>query len=199
MNKIKQFWKFLQEDTWQSWIVSLVLLVVLIRFIIFPLLSFTTGSALPLVVVESCSMYHEGDFNDWWFKFSDQYDEFEITKSDFRTFPMHNGFSKGDIIFVWGRGDYNVGDIIIFQPDATSTAVHPIIHRVVTEDPIGTKGDNGITNPRQLDGNNIQRLDETSIRQDQIIGKSVFRIPAIGWIKLIFFELGRDPSQRGFC
>ena len=55
---LKKFWAFLQEDSWQSWVVSLILIIIIIKFVFFPLLSFVTGTTLPLVVVESCSMYH---------------------------------------------------------------------------------------------------------------------------------------------
>ncbi len=196
---LRGFWNFLKEDSWQSWIVSLVLLVVLIKFIFFPLLSLATGASLPLVVVESCSMYHQGNFDDWWFKYGTQYEGFDIEKEDFRQFPMKNGFNKGDIMFVWGYSRPKLGDIIIFVPNHDSTAKHPIIHRVVTESPLGTKGDNGITNPRQLNGQNTQKLDETNIKEEQVVGKAILKVPALGWIKLIFFELSRKSEQRGFC
>ena len=196
---LKRFWKFLNEDTWQSWLVSLVLLIVIIKFVFFPLLSFVTGSPLPLVVVESCSMYHQGNFDDWWFRYSAQYENFDIEKKQFESFPLKNGFTKGDIIFVWGRSAPKLGDVIIFTPNPGSTAVHPIIHRVVTTSPLGTKGDNGRTNPRQLDGNNEQNLNEKNISQNQVVGKAAFKIPLLGWIKLVFFEFTRESEQRGFC
>lgn len=199
MGQIKDFWKFLKADTLQSWIVSLIILVVLIRFVFFPLLSMATGAALPLVVVESCSMYHQGNFDDWWFRYGTQYDKFDIGKEEFEKFSMPGGFNKGDIMFVWGRSKPKLGDIIIFTPNSGSTAQHPIIHRVVSTNPVGTKGDNGRTNPKQLDGGNSQNLDETNIKQEQIMGKAVARIPALGWIKLVFFELRKTNGQRGFC
>jgi len=65
---LTKFWKFLNEDSWQSWIVSLILIVLFIKLILFPGLSYLTGSSLPLVVVESCSMYHESNFDSWWDK-----------------------------------------------------------------------------------------------------------------------------------
>jgi len=149
--------------------------------------------------VESCSMHHQGDFDDWWFRYGEQYDRFGISKEYFKTFSMPTGFNKGDIMFVWGRSNSKIGDIIVFTPNSESTAQHPIIHRVITTEPFGTKGDNGKTNPRQLDGSNTQRLDETSIKPEQIMGKAVARIPALGWIKLVFFEFSRPEGQRGLC
>lgn len=196
-DSLKKFWKFLNDDTWQSWIVSLILIVGFIYFVFFPTLSFITQTPLPLVVVESCSMYHEAKYDDWWFKNGNWYEQTGILKSDFSEFPFKNGMNKGDIIFVWGRGEYNQGDVIIFQQNPTSSGGHPIIHRMVTQFPIGTKGDH---NARQLtSNNNLQRIDETNIPQERIMGKAVFRIPYLGWIKLAFFEFLRAPEERGFC
>src|SRR3989338_10718195 len=163
MNYLKIFWKFLQKDTWQSWAVSLILLIIIIKFILFPTLAFITATPLPLVVVESCSMYHDSNFNSWWFANSAWYEAKGIEKEDFEEFPFQDGLNKGDIIFVWGRGEAELGDIIIFEP-RSSTAKYPIIHRIVTENPRGTKGDNGRTNPRQLTGDtNSKGIDETNI------------------------------------
>ena len=192
----KKFWKFLQEDTWQSWIISLLLLILIIKFLVFPAMSLATGSKLPLVVVESCSMYHAENFDDWWFKNGEWYKEKEIAKEDFQKFTMKNGFTKGDIILVWGYSEYKVGDIVIFTP-SSGYSPNPIIHRIVETSPIGTKGDN---NARQLSkDNNEKEIDETNIPEENVLGKAVVKVPALGWIKLIFFEFSRPKEQRGFC
>ncbi|MBI5803740.1 hypothetical protein HY450_00685 [Candidatus Pacearchaeota archaeon] len=197
MNYLKRFWKFLNEDTWYSWVVFMILLIVVIRFVFFPLLSFATGSSLPLVVIESCSMYHESNFESWWEKNFEWYESKSIREEEFEKFPFKNGLNKGDIVFVWGRSDIKIGDVIIFEPNSDATAKNPIIHRVVSLEPLGTKGDH---NERQLEkNNNANKIDETSIREDDLIGKSVFRVPAAGWIKLVFFEPFRAKSQRGLC
>jgi signal peptidase I len=188
MNVFKQlmkFWRFLKKDTWQSWLVSLILIVVFIKFIFFPVLSLVTGAALPLVVVESCSMYHESRFDSWWESNAAWYELREIDKEDFEGFPFRGGLNKGDIIFVIGRGGYDVGDIIIFQAGQQN----PIIHRIVTESPISTKGDH----------NSDQSVFENDISESRILGKSVVRIPLVGWLKLIFFEPLREKKDRGFC
>lgn len=184
-SKIKRFWQFLQEDSWPSWIVSMIIIIVGIKFIFFPLLAFTTSSSLPLVVVESCSMYQGYSFDEWWNNNHDWYEQRGISKEIFYDFSFRRGLNKGDIIFVWGRGNYELGDIIIFQANTQ----HPIIHRIVSESFISTKGDN---NPSQL-------AVEGKINQDSIIGKSVFKIPYLGWVKLIFFEFSKTPDERGFC
>ena len=200
-NITKMVWNYLKQDTWHSWLVSLIILYLIIRFIFFPTLSFVTGSALPLVVVESCSMYHSSDLDSWWQSNSGWYEQQGITLEEFKSFPLKNGLNKGDILFIYGKSEYEKGDIIVFAPNEESTAKNPIIHRIVIENPTGTKGDNGRTNPTQLTANNnIFKIDETSISDERIIGKTAFKVaPLVGWVKLIFFEPFRSESQRGFC
>ena len=55
---LKKFWEFLKKDSWPSFMVSLILALIIIKFIFFPIMTLLTGTILPLVIVESCSMYH---------------------------------------------------------------------------------------------------------------------------------------------
>src|SRR3989344_4769130 len=182
---LEQFWLFLKADTWQSWLVSILLIVLFIKLIFFPALSLFTGSSLPLVVIESCSMYHESGFEEWWYKNSERYESKNIAKSEFLSFPYKNGLNKGDIILVIGKEEYNSGEVIIFN----AAAAHPLIHRIISFNPLSTKGDH---NSNQL---NIER----SISENAVIGKAALRIPILGWIKLIFFEPFRPAAERGLC
>ncbi len=189
--QVKRFWKFIKEDSWASLIVSLVLAFLIIKFIFFPFLSFVTGTSLPLVIVESCSMYHS-DGMDLVFK-SPIYGQYGLSLEDSKNWSFKNGLSKGDIIFAVGADyeDLHVGDVIIFN----GRQRHPIIHRIISindDGTVTTKGDNFKTNSGLLD---IER----SIKSEQIIGKAVFRVPYLGWLKLIFFEAMRPASERGFC
>ena len=103
----------------------------------------------------------------------------------FEFFKFKNGLNKGDIIFISNHGTKNIGDIIIFEAGTQ----HPLIHRLIVDDPKGTKGDH----------NAGQLSIEKNIEEEKIIGKSVAKIPLLGWLKLIFFEPLRPESQRGFC
>lgn len=125
----------------------------------------------------------------YWETCGSWYENKGITKQEFSDFPLKNGFSKGDIIIVWGRFTPKVGDIIIFIPNKDSLAPRPIIHRIVKIENgiIQTKGDH---NSEQLTaGNNIYKTDETTIKYDQIIGKAVFKIPYLGYVKIWATEL----------
>jgi len=184
-NFLKQFWKYLQKDTWDSWIVSVILLVLIIKLIIFPILGLVTGTSLPIVIVESCSMYHEAKFDTWWEANQEWYKTRDINKTDFEEYAFKNGLNKGDIIFVVGAKEYKKGDIIIFNAGTE----HPLIHRIVTTEPISTKGDH----------NTNQLIYDKNISKEDIIGKSILKLPLMGWIKLIFFEPFRPESQKGFC
>lgn len=192
-NKLKQFWNWLwNSDSIWSWIVSLALAFIIVKFIFFPLLSFSLGTSLPLVVVESSSMEHpqatfigniigtDNSFEAWWKEQSSWYESRGITEQQAQTWDLKTGFDKGDIMLVYGRGNIETGDVIIFEANTK----HPIIHRIisVTGNTIQTKGDN---NAAQLDI-------EKNISESAIVGKAVVRIPKLGWLKLIFVELANS-------
>jgi len=183
-NLLLRFWNFLKEDSWQSMVVSLILAFVIIKFVFFPLLSFFTGSALPLVIVESCSMHHSRSLST--ILDDPIYDEFNLDSSYASKFPFKNGLEKGDIILVINAKNAKIGDVIIFN----AGQMYPIIHRVVALDgTVTTKGDN----------NNGLLPVERNVSKDRLVGKAALRIPYLGWVKLIFYEPFRDKSSRGLC
>ncbi|HLD43726.1 MAG TPA: signal peptidase I [Candidatus Nanoarchaeia archaeon] len=196
----KQLWHFLWvEDSVWSWIANAVLAFVLIKFVVYPGLGLLLGTPFPVVAVVSKSMEHTGNFNAWWEQQGQWYEAKGISKDEFRGYTLSSGFNKGDIIILWGKEAQNIkrGDIIVFKtlrPD-------PIIHRVVgTGESFQTKGDNNpdsIIEYRLADGTRVPKgnpqalriIDETGISEDQILGTAFFRIPFIGWIKIIFVDL----------
>ena len=196
---LEKFWFLLWKDnSLKGWLISIIFLFVLIKFILFPGLSLITGTALPLAIVESCSMYHEGDFlsnfNNWWEKQETKYSQFNLEKNGFENFIFKKGFNKGDILFIIEAKPerLKIGDVIIFNADKKN----PIIHRIIKienqdgEYIFSTIGDN----------NNGQLSLEKNIKEDQLVGKAIFKIaPLIGWAKLIFYENLRPTSERGLC
>lgn len=197
-NIFSRFWNFLKEDSWSSFIVSLILAFIIIKFVFFPLLSFVTGTPLPLVIVESCSMYHSGGFQEIFNKQGicpnglscseeELYGQFNISLEDTQTWGFKNGINKGDIIFVISPKNLEVGDVAIFLAGTTN----PIIHRTISinSEKITTKGDN-----------NLGLLSvEQNVNRDNVLGKAVFRIPYLGWFKLIFYDWKKPASERGLC
>lgn len=198
-NNFKKFWNWLwHSDSFLSWIVALIFAFIIVKFIFFPLLSFMLGTSLPLVVVESGSLSHpqssflgntfstSNSFNNFWSQQGAWYEERNISKTEASSWPFRTGMEKGDIIVVYGRGKLEVGDVIIFN----AGQAHPIIHRIIKIEQINgetiysTKGDN---NPDQL-------TIEKSIPENAVIGKSIFKIPKLGWLKLAFVEISKSFS-----
>ncbi len=182
---LKKLWWFIWEDDsiW-SWLINLLLAFILIKFIVYPGLGFLLGTGFPVVAVVSGSMEHDGGFDDWWQSQAycsnsctqeQWYASYGITKEQFQEFPFKNGFNKGDIMVLVGVEPKNIkiGDVIVYMNS------EPIIHRVVKIDStIQTKGDH----------NPDSGIIDKNIQDNAIIGKAVFKIPLVGWIKIAFVE-----------
>lgn len=185
---LKEVWHFIwEEDSLLSWVVNILLAFIIIKFLVYPGLGLALSTSHPIVAVVSSSMDHNEDFDNWWENSKDFYSKFNITKEDFADYPSKNGFNKGDIMVLRGKKPAKIekGDIIVYwsgRPD-------PIIHRVIDKQQEGevyyfqTKGDNYRSNPVQIKD---PTLDETRIKEDKIVGKTVFRIPLLGYIKIGF-------------
>jgi signal peptidase I len=151
------------------------------------------------------------DFDTYWESCGDWYANLGITKEQFAGYPFKNGFNKGDIIILIGKKpeQIQVGDVIVFQ----AKKPYPIIHRTVNKK-VGafeTKGDNNgdqireyiIPDPKQsgyaIDAQlppntqpplgSVEVLDETNVPTNRLLGKAVFRIPYLGYIKIWFVDL----------
>ena len=194
-----KFWFLLwKDDSLKGWVFSIIFLFIFIKFIFFPVLSLVTGTVLPLAIVESCSMYHEGnlfsDYDNWWQKHDSKYSAYQIEKEKFKDFIFKNGFNKGDILFIIGAkpSKLDIGDVIIFNANQRN----PVIHRIIKineqsgEYTFSTIGDN----------NNGQLSFEKTIKSEEIVGKAVFKLaPYLGWGKLIFYDWKKPLSERGLC
>ena len=73
---------------------------------------------------------------------------------------MKPEFSKGDIIIIQEKEEYEVNDIITFQLTDNEKITHRIIEK--NENTYYTKGDNNNTK------------DETGIKKDNILGKVIY-------------------------
>jgi signal peptidase I len=190
---LKQFWSFVWNDnSWSSWLVSILLAFVVIRFIFYPLIGLIMGTSMPIVAVISSSMEHHGA--NWqenpaycsvgYCIQEEWYIEKGIAPAEFEKFPFINGFNKGDIMVIVGKkpDKIKIGDVIVFEAGKN----YPIIHRVVaihkkensTELIFETKGDN---NPTQIITTDIN---EKQISQDKIKGVAKLKVPYLGYIKI---------------
>ncbi len=204
-NKFRQFlkrfwWIIWKDDSFKGWLISLIFIFIVIKFIFFPLLSFATQTTLPLAIVESCSMHHKGtlfgNFDNWWMRHETKYSEFRITKYAFGHSTFKKGFTKGDILFIVGvkPEKIHIGDVIIFNGGQKN----PIIHRVIKINK--DSGTNKFIFSTIGDNNQGQLSVEENISEDQIVGKAVLRVaPYLGWGKLLFFEQSRISNEKGLC
>lgn len=194
----KKFWFFVwKDDSVRGWILSILFIFIIIKFVFLPLLSLTTGTSLPLAIVESCSMYHDGNilgsFDKWWERNSENYEDFNIGKDDFKEYIFKKGFNKGDVLFITGAKPENVmiGDVIIFRSPQIGKDV---IHRVVS---ISNSGNERVFTTMG-DNNGITQFFEQNIKENQIVGKAKMKlIPYIGWIKLLGADLFNTILGRG--
>ncbi len=204
--ELRKMWRFIWEDnSILSWIVNIILAFVIIKFIIYPALGFLLFTSNPIVAVVSCSMEHGAtdcgrgsrygicgfnfdeknklDFGEYWETCGKWYEEINISREEFSSYPFSNGFNKGDLMILKGKKpeELKKGDVIVFR----GTERDPIIHRVVSK---GREGDAYIFSTKG-DNNENQLSYEKSIPQDAIIGNALFRIPYLGNVKLIFTQL----------
>lgn len=200
-------WYFIwHEDSAASWVVNVVLAFLLIKFVVYPGLGALFGTRFPIVAVVSGSMEHPGGFDAWWqspahcgrlCSQEEWYALRNITRTGFAEYPFANGFSTGDIIVLFGARPerIEVGDVIVYR----SGKPYPIIHRVVSvhaEDGtyFQTKGDHN----RDQINSAFERLNEYHVPAADLLGRAVFRIPFLGYIKIWFVDYIWGPIKGFF-
>jgi hypothetical protein len=217
----KKVWEFFWESNsaW-SWVANIIIAFLLIRYVVYPVLGIVLGTGYPIVAVVSESMDHSitpacvledkqngvclqysqeyqhlcgerfsefhDSYNHYWEICGGWYEENEISKEQFSRFPFQKGFYKGDVIVLWRANNLDVGDVLVFQGNKPQ----PIIHRIVKvwqeegETFYQTKGDH---NSDTIAGD----LGEEKISEERVLGKGLFRIPYLGWMKIIFVDAVR--------
>ena len=194
---LKKTWDFIwhSNSVW-SWIVNIILAFLIIKFIVYPLLGLVFATSHPIVAVVSESMEHDGSFEKWWSANQDWYQDYNITQEQFQDFPSKNGFNKGDIMILVGKKpkDIKTGDILVFQSGKPNPIIHRVVNKWQADDGwhFQTKGDNN------KDSIPASGVSETDIEEDRIIGKAVFRVPLLGWIKIIFVDYMVQPIANLF-
>jgi len=95
---------------------------------------------------------------------------------------MEPKFYKGDMLLVYGIQQAEVGDVVIYQNPKTHL---PVVHRVIEVDGEGryiTKGDKNTANDIDLG------ITNGPVSNNQLHGKVLFRVPYLGWVKIIFLR-----------
>jgi len=178
--KVKRVWNFIwEDDSLISWVVNVILAFLIVKFLIFPGLGLVLDTSHPVVAVVSESMDHRGNFDDWWERQGSWYEERGIMKEEFMQYDMKNGFKKGDIIFLRGKDKFEIGEVVVFSANSNN----PIIHRVVEkkDGKYQTKGD--------ANSDSSKTLGEVDISKERVIGKALFRVPFLGWVKVWASEI----------
>ncbi len=179
----KKFWDFVWNDNsaW-SWIFNAALAFILIKFLVYPGLGLVLHTQSPVVAVISDSMHHSAGFEDWWASMEKNYAKFGISKEDFTSFRMSNGFSRGDLIILKGKSpeDIEIGDVLVFRGGKPE----PIIHRVVEK----WEKDGGNYFSTKGDANAGQRDEEREISKDRLIGTGWVKVPYLGYVKIMFTD-----------
>lgn len=192
------FWH--DESVW-SWLVTIVVAFVIIKFIFYPGLGLLLGTKHPVVAVVSGSMEHQGRFDGWWnhvcftetdlttgerktISQADIYSQQNITREQFVDFPFSNGFNKGDLMIISSARRAEVGDILVFM---TTQRREPIIHRAIGR----WTGDGTTFFKTKGDWNCGTSGFEQEIPGESVLGKGVIRVPFLGWIKIGFVALLR--------
>jgi len=151
----------------------------LIVFVLYFVISSVLQANPPIVSVVSCSMAHVDKERTEVSHYKWLEEKFNYSREFIDRFPFKNGFLPGDVVIIKKEKNYKVGDIIVFNVE---NSIAPIIHRVIYINEDGTyqtKGDN----------NMVQLNYEYSIKNENIVGKAIFIIPKLGYLKLIFTKL----------
>ena len=162
-------------------------------------LGFALNTETPVVAVFSCSMAHNTynnwfcpplrsdevcgksindydttNFDDYWKLCGGWYESKNISKEEFSSFIFNEGLEVGDMIIVLNKKEFKTGDIAIFSTDIRR---YPIIHRIYDNDGnmLLTKGDNNGS--------------PDTFTKTKIFGKAIFKIPLLGWVKIIFTKI----------
>jgi len=184
--KAKSGWRrvlsnvLLEVRDWAIWIGIAIILAPILGW----LLTMFLGNATPLVAVMSTSMVH-----DW--TTPRVYTEWMVTNGinseAMDSFPFKNGFDKGDVLVILAAkkpSDINVGNVIVFNADRK----YPIIHRVIA---IQATRSNSTTMSYfyMTKGDHNPIPDPWITPYNRVEGRAVFRIPYIGYIKVIPIEI----------
>lgn len=178
---LAKLWHFLwHDDSFLSLIASMLVVFLLGRYLLFPLIGLIVGTSYPVVAVLSDSMnHHKESFELWWNKNKNFYENYNITKEQFQTFRLKNGFSKSDILLVKGFNPKKVkiGEVLLFK---STYRPEPIVHRLI----IKQENNNQYSFTTKGDANAQILSFEKDLEPNRIKGIVVAKIPYLGWPRI---------------
>jgi signal peptidase I len=178
-NKKKEtLWQRFDKLT-EGWFgyVFYALLGVVIAFLLNQCLAFALATDYPVVAVVSDSMTHDSTTEAAHYQWLQN--NLNYNRSYINSWPVKDGFLKGDMPIVEGSAAYYVGDVIVYS---TPNQAVPIIHRIIKINPDGTFTTKG-------DHNSMLLPFEKSVKPSQVHGKVIFIIPKLGYFKVAVSNL----------
>ena len=174
----RKFWHIYWEDnSILSYIVFFIVAYLVLKFVAFPIFLFAAGlSDVTAVMTES--MVHYKDVNHTYYEWMLEHN---FTMDQIENFPFPNGLNVGDVIFVkkvHSPDEIKLGDVIVFYGPRGYSIIHRVVEKV--NDTFTTKGD---ANPRSA-------YYETNIKFEDIKGKAIFKVPYLGYPRVLLGKLG---------
>ncbi|MDI6721425.1 MAG: signal peptidase I [Candidatus Aenigmarchaeota archaeon] len=152
-----------------------IIIAFIVAWLFYQGLAVVTGTKMPIVSVVSDSMLHTEKFDNWWGSKSAYYSDLEISREDFKKFPVPRGLSCGDLLFITRDDNPRIGDVVIYsRPGSDYTIVHRIVDR--SDNIYITKGDNNAA-------------PDAPISNSQLQGRMVFAMPLLGSPRLALYYI----------
>lgn len=135
-------------------------------------------------------------FDEYWKICGNFYENRNISKEKFSNFPIKNGFSRGDLLIIMGTDNYSVGDVVVYHLENLNSdeemckrfkifikqrGIDRVVHRIIAVE-------NG---EYIVKGDHNEIADQCRLKKEQFLGKVIFVIPKIGYLKIIPSEILR--------
>jgi hypothetical protein len=153
---------------------------ILIAFLVNASLAFALSTDLPVVAVMSDSMTHDNTVEVTHYQWLEK--NMGYGRNYIDSWPIKDGFLRGDLPIIQGVSDYKVGDVVVYSPPGGGI---PIIHRIIKINSDGTYTTKGDHNLRDDVGGIVPK----PISKEQIHGKVIFIIPKLGYFKVILTDI----------
>lgn len=153
------------------------LLGIFIAYMVNISLAFALSTDLPVVAVVSDSMTHDINTEINYYQWLEK--NIGYNRSYIGSWPVEDGFLRGDLPIIQGDVNYTVGDVVVYSIPEGNV---PIIHRIIKINPDGTYMTKGDHNSGLLGF-------EYKVKTSQVHGKVIFIIPKLGYFKVIITDI----------
>ncbi len=169
-----------------------IILAILLAYGAYNTAGIALNTNIPVVSVVSNSMKHDYTIETTHYSFL--MSKYNFTRKEINSWPLHSGFTRGDLLIVEGANasQIKVGDVIIYKLKNWETpecrefenllnkkGIEKVVHRIIK------KYENNGQISFITKGDHNFREDPCTIQPDEIQGKVIFRLPWLGYLKLI--------------